>query len=1098
MNVRHLQNSFAGGEISPSMYSRIGDSKYTTGAARVKNFICRPDGPAVRRPGFVHVRKSYSQVAAKTSRLIPFVYGASDSLVLELNDSRVHFYTGGQVLKYARTREILTVNPTTDRITFKEPHGFFDGDTVRFLGGAGAVAPGGTNETTTYYVRQVSSTVIELSAFVGLTPVLDLTTVGTAPLTMIPLADYIGIPRPSAQINSVDTGANNWMDTIVGHELQTDDPIHFASTGTLPSYSNFGGGTLTAGVTYYAIRVDATFFRVALTPGGAAVDLSSTGSGTRTVYRKLAQGTVYSYPTLGPFYTRVEYEYAAHALPITGEYELPTGFLTSEHDGITHEQVGNLITITSASRHNYELTRVSASKWTYSVRTSYGATVSAPTISSITKITGESFYFQIAVTTGLSYSVSPSAPGTLLQSPLLPGDFVYCEATVGTGVGVDGNMPAAVYIVTDFDSQTPVTPSPLIQHWLFRHLTTLTPGDVVTPLLTRYGYARRVTLGAEISETYVVTALTATGSESQPSAPISAQYNILSVAGASNTVNWSAVSGAARYRVYKLQSGLYGLIGETEGLSFKDEDIPPDMSVTPPYLDTTISSVAGNVPGVVGRFEQRRIFAATGNSPQTIWFSTTDTDATLTYHLPVVDTDRIRFTLSAPEACPIRHVVPLTNLIVLTESAEFIVSPVNSDAITPTSFRARVVTTGGCSTRRPLLTNSGILFEAARGGHVQQFLRTSEGGYSNDDISIRASHLFDGQSLTSSALMKAPVQIGWWTSSSGDLLGVTYSPAEGITGWHSHDVYGTVESVCCVPEGGEDALYVVVWDGSQRALLRMREFDQRTPLWSAGQLLVPANLDIASGVYLDNSKVTDWRNKDATWSMTLSASPTWKAGASCTITSSSAIFVKGMENDGGIVRLTAANGYTLDCTISSVTSSTVATVVPTTDVPTYLRTAVYDWRFKFKVFRGFNHLDGVSVAIMADGVDVPAQTVASGTITLTTAASVVCVGRNYISRVDTLPLALRVDESAAQGRTKNINRVWVDVVDAYQFQIGDADDASLSKYETLTDDVTLADRQKVDVTPYGTWSDEGRLMVQTLGPWPITVLAVGMEVSLGP
>lgn len=207
-----------------------------------------------------------------------------------------------------------------------------------------------------------------------------------------------------------------------------------------------------------------------------------------------------------------------------------------------------------------------------------------------------------------------------------------------------------------------------------------------------------------------------------------------------------------------------------------------------------------------------------------------------------------------------------------------------------------------------------------------------------------------------------------------------------------------------------------------------------------------------------------------------------------------------MENDGGVVRLVAPNGYALECTVSSVTNSTFATVVPTADVPTYMRTAVFDWRLKFKVFRGFTHLNGNTVAIMADGAEVVPQVVTNGTITLTTAASVVCVGRNYISRLETLPLALRVDESAAQGRTKNINRVWIDCLDVVQLQTGTVTslDEGTLKYYPSTIASSVIPRAKIDANLVGEWDDEGRLVVQTLGPWPLTVSAVGMEVSLGP
>ena len=49
-NVRILQRSFSGGEMSPEMFGRIDDAKYQAGLAKCRNFIVKPQGPAENRP----------------------------------------------------------------------------------------------------------------------------------------------------------------------------------------------------------------------------------------------------------------------------------------------------------------------------------------------------------------------------------------------------------------------------------------------------------------------------------------------------------------------------------------------------------------------------------------------------------------------------------------------------------------------------------------------------------------------------------------------------------------------------------------------------------------------------------------------------------------------------------------------------------------------------------------------------------------------------------------------------------------------------------------------------------------------------------------
>ena len=103
--------------------------------------------------------------------------------------------------------------------------------------------------------------------------------------------------------------------------------------------------------------------------------------------------------------------------------------------------------------------------------------------------------------------------------------------------------------------------------------------------------------------------------ESNQSSTATVSNNIF-VTGAKNTISWNAVSGAARYRVYKDQGGIFGYIGETTTTSIVDDNIGPDFSQTPPIHENDFIG-SNNYPGAVSYFEQRRVFAGTNNAPQT-------------------------------------------------------------------------------------------------------------------------------------------------------------------------------------------------------------------------------------------------------------------------------------------------------------------------------------------------------------------------------------------------------------------------------------------------------------------------------------------------
>ena len=309
---------------------------------------------------------------------------------------------------------------------------------------------------------------------------------------------------------------------------------------------------------------------------------------------------------------------------------------------------------------------------------------------------------------------------------------------------------------------------------------------------------------------YVVTAVSVDGfSESVASSAATCTNNLFTT-GNSNYLAWSAVTGASRYNVYKMQGGMYGYIGQTTGLSIVDDNISPDLGKTPPIYETVFNT-SGEYPAAVSYFEQRRCFAGTTNKPQNIWMTRSGTESAMSYSLPIRDDDRIAFRVAAREANTIRHIVPLTQLLLLTSSAEWRVTSLNSDAITPNTISVRPQSYVGASNVQPVIINNSLIYGAARGGHVRELAYNWQAsGFITGDLSLRAPHLFDTFDIVDMAYAKAPQPMVWFVSTSGRLLGLTYVPEQQVGAWHWHDTDGVFESCTVVAEGGEDALYCVI------------------------------------------------------------------------------------------------------------------------------------------------------------------------------------------------------------------------------------------------------------------------------------------------
>ena len=100
-NVRTIQRSFAGGEVSPEMYGRLDDIKFSTGVALCRNFISKPQGPLINRPGFEFVREVKD--SSNKTRLVSFTYSTTQTMILEMGAGYFRFHTNGATLMLSGT-----------------------------------------------------------------------------------------------------------------------------------------------------------------------------------------------------------------------------------------------------------------------------------------------------------------------------------------------------------------------------------------------------------------------------------------------------------------------------------------------------------------------------------------------------------------------------------------------------------------------------------------------------------------------------------------------------------------------------------------------------------------------------------------------------------------------------------------------------------------------------------------------------------------------------------------------------------------------------------------------------------------------------------
>lgn len=226
---------------------------------------------------------------------------------------------------------------------------------------------------------------------------------------------------------------------------------------------------------------------------------------------------------------------------------------------------------------------------------------------------------------------------------------------------------------------------------------------------------------------------------------------------------------------------------------------------------TATIAKTGDYPSAVTYFEQRRWFGGTYTRPSNVWATKSGTESDMSYSLPTQDDDRIAIRVAAREANRIQHFVPLSQLMLFTAAAEWRVSPLNSDAITPKSMSVRPQSYVGSNAVQPLVINNACIYASARGGHLRECGYSYEaGGFVTNDVCLRANHLFDNLEPIDLSYSKAPWPIIWCVSSAGNLIAFTYVPEQSVGAFSSLTTDGIFESCTVVPEGEEDVPYVVV------------------------------------------------------------------------------------------------------------------------------------------------------------------------------------------------------------------------------------------------------------------------------------------------
>ncbi len=762
MPVNFIQPSFAAGEIAPSLYARVDLAKYHIAAKLLRNFFVQPHGGVSNRAGTMFIGRCKN--TGYPVHLIPFQFNLVQTYILEFG----HLYMrvimdGGYVLE--PTIAITTISQANPgMITTGSAHGYSNGDRVY-------IADTGTRLDSTpgrqYLIANVATYTFTLTDLDG---------------NIIDTSGYSAYGGANGTVARVYTLTTPYD----GNDVQLLKWTQSADTLTLchPDYPPYDLGRTQHWVW---TLTQITFAPDISPPGSITIDFGGSGS--------------WNFSYIVTAVSNAPPEESVASAPASG-----TG--AALDDGSTgNTPVYNKISwkaITSANYYNI-----------YKANPLYGETIpSGAMYGYIGQSTGTSF---VDTEIGPDFSQSPPQ-GT---NPFAQGPIASVKVVNG-GSGFSSN--ATLYVSDPTGTGAVLTPT--ISNGVITAVQVTNGGrnyqkpvvGVANVGAAAAGYISLVETFHVPTGQWIVTGISATITNPGQNyfgkvtvAPASggsgATFTPVIVNGAITQVNVSVSAGFSGYTdgdalVFTQTGGSGG-----SGAQF-------EVSVLP----------SGNYPSCATYFQQRKIFAGSLSSPQTLWMTQPGD-----YHNMDVSnisraSDAITITIAANQVNAIKWMVPMNNLLLMTSGGNwaimggYLTQPV---AVSPGNTVAVLQTLIGCADLPPIVINYDILYVQAKGSIVRDLAYNFYAQvYTGTDMSILSNHLFFGHTMQRWAYAEQPFYQIWIVRDDGILLSLTYLKEQDVYAWAHHDSPGNngsdqFLSVASIPEQqvagiNMDSVYFVV------------------------------------------------------------------------------------------------------------------------------------------------------------------------------------------------------------------------------------------------------------------------------------------------
>lgn len=1172
MTLSSIQNSFIGGEISPSLFGRTDLAKYHSGASTMRNFFANYRGGASSRAGtaYVGMMKQGAPNSGGTDtfnqpRLITFQFNINQGYALEFGDEYMRIISNGAYV--VEDPENITgatkANPCEITIV---AHDYVVGDWLYIAGMGG------------------------MTNFNGLIWVVnDVVDVNT-----IVLEDLFGNVVNSSVFSVYTSGGTaSRIYTVVSPYAAEDLPyLKFTQSADTMSLTCVNQDTLTEYPPYELTRNGATDWVFTQTDFGTSItpptNVTSTAQSSTTL------STWYGYVV-----TAVD--------AITGEESVSSATTSVQNNDIAVNAGSNTVSWTAVTgAGSYNVYKATPS---YSVDVPIGSQYGFAGTAFGTSFTDNNITADF--TTTPPKHNDPFARGTI-------------TAVTITGAGAGYSQSTASYSITTSTGSgfagTPIVLSGGIVGFIIENggadyqptdTITITGGTGAVKATGTYTFTGNptngqnivlngvtwtfVTSGAGVAQTNIGGSLLATLNQLSSDLNVSSNVNILVATYTNNTTVLTITydSPGTGGNAYTLAAGTYG--GTVSGAHLTGGINGATATAT-----MTVGPETGTYPGVVSYFQQRRGYANTINKPNTYFFSQPGAFTNMDSSIPVTDSDAIVGAPWAQQVNGIQFMQPMqSTMIILTGNGAWsLTGGGQNTTLTPSAQNATSQAYNGSSTTvPPIVVNFNILYVQSKGSIIRDLAYNFFVNiFTGTDVTVLSNHLFNYHQVREWAYTEEPYKLVWVVRDDGVLLSLTYLKEQDVYAWAHHDTNGFYVSVCSVTEPPVDALYTAVkryvngqwvyyaermdnrnWQNAEDCFCV--DAGLTTPMTYPDAVLTPAaaegNRNISEvNIILGGSGYTapmvravdpTGQGTGATFTAILTGNvitsitvdtegEDYQSGTILEITDSTGSGAKAQaiitnnvvfttdanaftaDNVGDVIRIGNNNYGTLNSglttsgggqavitsyvsateVIADITQQITATIPNNPDnMPIPAISGQWSLATPTATVSGLNHLDGLDVAILADGSVVPNQTVVNGSITLPHPYSRITVGLPFICQLQTLYLDPQNSNETVQGKRKNITSVVTRFENSRGMSVGtNQPDQSTQINNALipwTNMSEIKDRNALitagSAIPLFTgdhyknvdsaWSEYGQVAIQQTFPLACNCLAVVSEYRVG-